>query len=122
MGYRRGGRSKGTPNKVTKDVRQTFAAFVDSGSDEFMLWLRKVADGVKETYIDDQGVERERYVIQPNPARAFDMVMQAAEYTTPKLARLEHSGNDENPVVIEHNVDVFGQLLQNLKMSRQAKE
>jgi len=33
---------------------------------------------------------------------------------------MEHSGSDTNPVVIEHNVNVFGELLKSIKMSRQA--
>ena len=122
MGIRYGGRSKGTPNKVTKDVREAFATFVEKGSDEFAAWLRSVAEGTKETYRDEDGNERERYVVQPNPARAFDMVMQAAEFTIPKLQRTEHTGDDNNPIVVEHNIDVFGQLLQNLKLQRQSKD
>jgi hypothetical protein len=34
---------------------------------------------------------------------------------------MEHSGSDTNPVVIEHNVDVFGELLKNIKLKRQSE-
>ena len=35
--------------------------------------------------------------------------------------RVTHSGDDQNPVVIEQNVSVFGELLKALKMARQAE-
>jgi hypothetical protein len=44
------------------------------------------------------------------------------EYHVPKLARLEHTGSDTSPVVIEHNIDVFGELLKNIKLKRQVDE
>lgn len=33
--------------------------------------------------------------------------------------RLTHTGDDQNPVVVENHVSVFGELLKNLKMQRQ---
>jgi hypothetical protein len=44
------------------------------------------------------------------------------EYHIPKLARTEVTGNDSMPLVIEHNVNVFGELLKNIKLKRQAEE
>ena len=44
------------------------------------------------------------------------------EYHIPKLARTEHVGNDELPLVIEHNVNVFGELLKAVKLQRQSGE
>ena len=35
--------------------------------------------------------------------------------------RVTHSGDDQNPVVVEQNVSVFGELLKALKMARQAE-
>ena len=35
--------------------------------------------------------------------------------------KVVHSGDDENPVVIENNMNVFGELLENIKMSRQTQ-
>lgn len=35
--------------------------------------------------------------------------------------RLTHSGDDDNPVVVENNHNVFGELLKAIKMERQAK-
>jgi hypothetical protein len=36
--------------------------------------------------------------------------------------KVVHSGDDENPVVIENNMNVFGELLKNIKMQRQMEE
>jgi hypothetical protein len=108
------GRPLGSPNKATADARQAIASFVDGNAYRLTEWLDAVADGVK--------TEEGDYVVPPNPAKAFDMFQSVVEYHIPKLARMEHSGSDTNPVVIEHNVDVFGELLKNIKMKRQSGE
>jgi hypothetical protein len=36
--------------------------------------------------------------------------------------KVVHAGDDENPVVIENNLNVFGELLKNIKMQRQMEE
>jgi len=113
-GKKTGGRASGTPNKVTQEARQAIASFVNGNSHRLTEWLDAVADGVK--------TEEGDYVVPPNPAKAFDMFQSVVEYHIPKLARMEHSGSDTNPVVIEHNVDVFGELLKNIKMKRQSGE
>lgn len=108
------GRPMGSPNKATADARQAIASFVDGNAHRLTSWLDQVAQGVQ----NDEG----DYVVPPNPAKAFDMFQSVVEYHIPKLARMEHSGSDTNPVVIEHNVDVFGELLKNIKMKRQSGE
>jgi len=113
-GKKYGGRQAGTPNKATNDARQAIAAFVDGNAHRLTSWLDKVADGVQ----NDEG----DYVVPPNPAKAFDMFQSVVEYHVPKLARMEHTGSDDKPVVIEHNIDMFGELLKNIKLKRLAEE
>jgi hypothetical protein len=112
-GRKTGGRVAGTPNKATNEARQAIASFVDGNAHRLTGWLDKVAEGVQ----DADGA----YVVPPNPAKAFDMFQSVVEYHIPKLARQEHVGNDDKPLVIEHNVNVFGELLKSIKMSRQAE-
>ena len=112
-GRKTGGRVAGTPNKATNEARQAIASFVDGNAHRLTGWLDKVAEGVQ----DADGA----YVIPPNPAKAFDMFQSVVEYHIPKLARQEHVGNDDKPLVIEHNVNVFGELLKSIKLSRQAE-
>jgi hypothetical protein len=110
-----GGRPAGSPNKATSDARQAIALFVDMNAHRLTGWLDKVADGVKN-------YEGDAYIVAPNPAKAFDMFQSVVEYHIPKLARTELTGNDNQPLVIEHNVNVFGELLKNIKMKRQTEE
>jgi hypothetical protein len=121
-GRKTGGRVAGTPNKATNEARQAIASFVDGNAHRLTGWLDKVAEGVKVEVMDDKGnVVGEEYVVPPNPAKAFDMFQSVVEYHIPKLARQEHVGSDDKPLVIEHNVNVFGELLKSIKMSRQAE-
>jgi hypothetical protein len=116
MGERYGGRAKGTPNKATQDARQAIAQFVDGNAHRLTEWLDKVADGVK---VYDPETESDKYVVPPNPAKAFDMFQSVVEYHIPKLARTEVSGDPNNPVQMDVHVTVFGELLKSMKMQRQ---
>ena len=120
VGQKTGGRAPGTPNKVTNEARQAIASFVDGNAHRLTEWLDQVANGVK--VIEMEGEEQvEKYVVPPNPAKAFDMFQSVVEYHIPKLARQELVGNDERPVVVETNINVFGELLKNIKLARQAE-
>ena len=122
IGQKTGGRAPGTPNKATTDARQAIASFVDGNAHRLTEWLDKVADGVKVIEVDaNSGEPIERYVVAPNPAKAFDLFQSVVEYHIPKLARMEVAGDDNKPIVIEHNVNVFGELLKNIKMTRQVE-
>ena len=118
-GKKTGGRVAGTPNKASTEARQAIASFVDGNAHRLTGWLDQVAEGVKVEVMDEQGnpVGHE-YVVPPNPAKAFDMFQSVVEYHIPKLARQEHVGDDNKPLVIEHNVSVFGELLKSIKMQR----
>jgi len=53
--------------------------------------------------------------------------IDARKWTAMKLKpkkygdKVVHAGDDDNPVVVEQNVNVFGELLKALKMARQAE-
>jgi len=120
IGQKTGGRQSGTPNKATNDARQAIASFVDGNAHRLTEWLDQVANGVKVVEMEgDEAVEK--YVVPPNPAKAFDMFQSVVEYHVPKLARMEISGDDDKPLVIENNVTVFGELLKSIKLQRQAE-
>jgi hypothetical protein len=120
-GKKTGGRVAGTPNKATFEARQAIGAFVDGNAHRLTEWLDKVADGVKGEVQNKDGEIVEVYVVPPNPAKAFDMFQSVVEYHVPKLGRMEVMGNDEKPVVVEHNLNVFGDLLKAIKMQRQSE-
>lgn len=122
-GKKTGGRQAGTPNKATREAREAMALFVEGNAHRLTEWLDRVSDGVKvETQDAETGLVSVEYIVPPNPAKAFEMFQSVVEYHIPKLARTEHVGNDDKPLVIEHNVNVFGELLKAVKMQRQAGE
>jgi len=110
-GKKTGGRALGTPNKATGEARQAIALFVDQNAPRLTQWLDRVADGVK----DEEG----KYVVPPNPAKAFDMFQSVVEYHVPKLARMEMAGDPNAPIRVEGQFDVFDELLKHYSMSRQ---
>ena len=118
VGKKTGGRVLGSTNKVTNEARQAIASFVDGNAHRLTEWLDKVAEGVK---VENPETGEEKYIVAPNPAKAFDMFQSVVEYHIPKLARMEHTGSDTSPVVVENNINVFGQLLENIKTARQNK-
>jgi hypothetical protein len=84
------GRTKGVPNKATAEARAAIAAFVDSNAHRLQTWLDSVAEGVQ----DGEG----KFVVTPNPEKAFVLFQSVIEYHVPKLARLEQTGEGGGPV------------------------
>ena len=117
-GRKTGGRVAGTPNKATADARKAIAQFVDGNAHRLTEWLDAVAQGVKTV---DPETGEEKYVVQPNPAKAFDMFQSVIEYHVPKLGRMEVAGDANNPLEVDVHVNVFGELMKAIKMERQAK-
>ena len=89
-----GGRVAGTPNKATATAREAIARFVDGNTDKMQGWLEQVANGV---YDEAEG----KYLVFPNPEKAFQMLQSVVEYHVPKLARQEVVGDDKAPVKIQ---------------------
>jgi len=73
-GERRGGRSKGTPNKATREFRETVRLLLEKNAQNVSKWLDAVA--------------------KKDPAKALDLVTRLAEYAAPKLGRTELTGKD----------------------------
>lgn len=66
------GRQKGSPNKVTRDVRQALAQFAEGNVERLQTWL----DGIA----------------RKDPAKAAEVYLRVLEYHIPKLQRTEVSG------------------------------
>lgn len=81
-----GGRKKGTPNKATKTAREAIARIADGHAEDFIGWVKAVADG------DDKR--------PANPEAAAKLYLSAIEYHIPKLARTELTGEGGGPVVV----------------------
>ena len=90
----RAGRPAGVPNKSTSMAREAIAKFVEGNAHQMQEWLEQVAEGVKN--------EQDKYIVLPNPEKAFGMLQSVMEYHLPKLARTEHSGDEDQPVKVIH--------------------
>lgn len=96
-GVRLGGRGVGTPNKATVQAREAIALFVDNNAHKLQEWLNEVADGKLDS-------ESGKWLVVPNPEKAFNLFQSVVEYHVPKLARTEVTGKDGGPVstVVNH--------------------
>jgi hypothetical protein len=90
----RAGRPAGVLNKSTSMAREAIAKFVEGNAHQMQEWLEQVASGVKN--------EQDKYIVLPNPEKAFGMLQSVMEYHLPKLARTEHSGDEDQPVKVIH--------------------
>lgn len=88
-GERRGGRAKGTPNKVTQEFRETVRTLLEDNRDNVGRWLTTVAEG--------DGTESGK----PDPAKALDLLAKLAEFAAPKLGRMELAGDPSAPLLFE---------------------
>jgi len=77
----RAGRKPGVPNKSTTELKQAITAFTSRNADKIDMWLNEIDD----------------------PAKRLDLYFKALEYTMPKLARTELSGDKENPIQVVLN-------------------
>ena len=88
------GRPAGSPNKSTAMAREAIAKFVDGNAHKMEEWLVQVANGVKN--------DEDKFIVLPNPEKAFGMLQSVMEYHVPKLARTEMVGDEDQPVKIIH--------------------
>lgn len=104
-----GGSRMGKPNKATKSAKEAIAHFIDGNTHRLQGWLDMVAGGVQVPVVDDAGKPKKdtqgkplmRFEVFPDPALAFKMVMDIAEYHVPKLARTEITGKDGGAIIVQ---------------------
>jgi hypothetical protein len=83
-GERRGGRQKGTPNKVTAEARQVFQAMFGRLAPKVETWIEATADN-------------------GDPAKAADLSLRLAEFHLPKRSsvHIDWKEADEEMVLEE---------------------
>jgi hypothetical protein len=86
----RAGRPKGVPNKATTEAREAIKQLLDANLPYLQSWLTSTAEGI----FDDQAG---KWIVQPNPAKACEIVNNMVEYAVPKLARTELVGDEKQP-------------------------
>jgi len=86
----RAGRKPGVPNKATQEAREAVKAILDSNLPYIQSWIQSTAEGI---FDDKTG----KWIVQPNPAKACEIVQNLVEYSVPKLARTEVVGDEKAP-------------------------
>jgi hypothetical protein len=89
-GFKTGGRTKNTPNKVTGDIKEAYRLLINENISNMGKWINKIA--IKD------------------PAKAFNIIIELSEYVIPKLARSDYdlqnnSGTKINVVFDETSRD-----------------
>ena len=80
-GEKRPNQGKRGPSKVTLQAREAIAKLVDGNAHRLEAWLDEIA--------------------AESPEKAWRCMMDVIEYHIPKLARTEHVGDKDNPVVVQ---------------------
>lgn len=88
-GVKTGGRQPGTPNKATKEFRDTVSALLSDNAENVAIWLERVANGAGDA--------------KPDPGKALDLMAKLAEFAAPKLARTEVTGEDGGAIQVVIN-------------------
>ena len=57
--------------------------------------------------------------ISPSKMKAIQILLNKS---LPDLSSMQITGDDENPLVVENNHNVFGELLKAIKLQRQTEE
>ena len=97
-GVKTGGRQPGSPNKATKEFRDTVTRLLSDNAENVAIWLEQVANGIPEVMDADGKVAKKG--VPAAPEKALDLLAKLAEYAAPKLARTEHTGEDGGALTI----------------------
>ena len=86
-------RTAGSLNRSTEQVRRAVSELLQQTAPKMQEWLQKVANGIPEMSVEDPS-KQIGWVNKPDPKGAVDLVLKAAEYHIPKLARTESHVTD----------------------------
>ena len=68
------GKPKGTPNKISKDIKEAFKMLIEKNIDNLSGWLDHVAEN--------------------DPEKAFNIIIDLSEFIIPKQKRTELTSKD----------------------------
>lgn len=84
------GRVKGTPNKVTAKTREIFTKVLAMTAEDMERWFKECGDGIEiEKTMPDGTIVTGR--LNADPGKALEVMLKLAEFSFPKLARIEKS-------------------------------
>lgn len=105
LGKKTGGRTKGTPNKVSQEFRETVQRLLDDNSQNVARWLALVAEGIPEVMDADGKVATKG--VPAAPDKALDLLAKLAEFAAPKLSRSEVDANLKGEFSIVDTIRAF---------------
>ena len=81
------GRKAGVPNRATREVREAMTQLAAKGAPRLLKWLDEIYE-------------------QEGPKEAWKCFMDVIEYHIPKLARVEHTGEDGGAIktTVKHEI------------------
>jgi hypothetical protein len=108
LGRKTGGRTKGVPNKITSEMRVLLAKIVAKQMKELDAMIDETRFGIEiEKQVpapDGKGTVTVVGRLNADPGKAADLVLRAARFCVPEMARAEVTGIDSGPleVVVVH--------------------
>ena len=96
-GKKTGGRTKGTPNKVTAEQRAIVKALLDKKMPELEQMIDETRFGIEIEKQTEQGTVVGR--LNADPKGAADLMLKLMEFSIPKLGRVEHTGEGGAAIV-----------------------
>lgn len=79
---------------------------------------KKIQVGQLIKVLEDHALSNDEKELSASRLKAIQLLLNKS---LPDLSSMQLTGDDDKPVVMEHNVNVFGELLKSIKMSRQAE-
>jgi len=79
---------------------------------------KKIQVGQLIKVLEDHALSNDEKELSASRLKAIQLLLNKS---LPDLSSMQLTGDDEKPVVMEHNINVFGELLKSIKMSRQAE-
>jgi hypothetical protein len=79
---------------------------------------KKIQVGQLIKVLEDHALSDSEKELSASRLKAIQLLLNKS---LPDLSSMQLTGDDDKPLVMEHNVNVFGELLKSIKMSRQAE-
>ena len=79
---------------------------------------KKIQVGQLIKVLEDHALSDSEKELSASRLKAIQLLLNKS---LPDLSSMQLTGDDEKPLVMEHNVDVFGELLKSIKLQRQSE-
>src|SRR3954467_10555437 len=98
------GKARGLGNKTTREMREIAMKIVSDNPENIARWLLEVAEGKPSQVIVPQpelGIAGGVIPgIDPDPAKAIDLLVKIAEFAAPKATRTPVAGDPDSPALL----------------------